>query len=198
MTEEVQTPESEEAPIVATVKNPAGLLAKNKELLAKTAELSGRIAELEAQAQSTATEYEELKSKFSDFHIRRPMAKLAEEISPIPDLWLAEFQKHFDVRAVGDDLGIFTKDGERCTIPKNYIGGGKPVEFTAKSVWYMLEWYVPDRTAPEVRRWRAMMRCLGPTGSGATVSSQSFGPISYKNEPDTKPDTPSSHSFGLR
>jgi hypothetical protein len=185
------------------IKDPGAVLAKNKELLSRNARLGedlgsaqARIAELEAQIQSFAADYAEMQSKFSDFHIRRPLARLAEEISPIPDVWIAEFQKNYDVKAVGDDLGIFTKDGQRCVTPKGWTGEGQPVKFTARDVWGMLAYFVPDKSAPDVKRWAAMTNYFGPTGGGAPGSSSSA--IHHSEAPVQGPKPANSPAFGLR
>jgi len=179
------------------VKNPAAVLAKNKELLAALSAANARIAELEAQAAQFTADHDALKAEFDTFHIRRPLTRLAEEISPIPDVWRGEFLNHFDVKAVGDDLGIFTKDGERCVIPKGYVGAGEPVKFDARAVWGMLATYVEDANAPNVKRWKAMMNYFGPQGSGARGSTGAVRPPSAPEMPKgaTSNGTP---ALGLR
>lgn len=171
-TPETITPETE-TPEVPEVKNPAGLAQKNRELLAKNADLTARVAELEAQANQHATDMAALQADFDTFHIRRPLARLAEEISPLPDLWQAEFLKHYDLKPEGDDLAIFTKKGKRCVVPEGYTRSGEPFKFNAKSIWEMLAYLVPDKKAPEVARWHALMRYFGPSGGGASGLSGS-------------------------
>ena len=175
------------------VKNPAAVLAKNKELLTKNAELAARIAELEGQLTEAATNHEKLSNDFADFHIKRPLARLAEEISELPDVWMTEFSKSYDVKPVeNDDLGIFTKDGKRCTIPEGRTNGGEPVKFTAQAVWWMLCDFSPES---EAKRWRAMTNYMGPRGSGAPGSSGGFGRLA-----PTAPQKPQAQkpAFGIR
>lgn len=178
------------------VKNPAAVLKKNKELLAKNAELTARIAELEGQLGDASTAQEKLQSEFADFHVRRPLARLAEEISPLSDVWMAEFSKHYDVNAVdGDELGIFHKDGKRCTVPKGSKGEGDPVKFTAKDIWWMLcRDNVGGAGTPESKRWDALMHWHGPSGSGAPGSSGSPAPAPAPQQPLNTPKK----AFGIR
>lgn len=163
------------------VKNPAAVLKKNKELLSRNAaqstqitEQATRITELEAQIQRLTEDNERLSKDFSEFHIRRPLARLAEEVSDLPDVWMAEFTKHYDLRPVeGDDLGIFDKEGNRCVWPKGHTDAGQPVQFTARDIWWMLcsDNLGGGKGSPESKRWWAMTRYLGPQGTGAPGST---------------------------
>ena len=157
------------------VKNPTAVLKKNKELLSKNAELTARIADLEAQLADAAAKHEKVANDFEDFHIRRPLARLAEEISPLPDIWLQEFSKHYDLKVVeNDDLGVFLKDGTRCMGPgsKGEKGGGDPVKFTAEGLWWLLcRDHLGISSTPESKRWVSMMHWFGPRGGGSPGSN---------------------------
>lgn len=152
------------------------LRAHAGELLAEKKNADKRAKGFEDQLQAALVEVENLKVAFQDFHIKRPLARLAEEISPIPDVWTAEFTKKYKVEAEGDDLRIFTLDGKPCLIPKGFINAGQPIKFTASDVWGLLCWYVPDTKAPEVKRMAAMTNYFGPQGSGAGSSTYSKPP----------------------
>lgn len=186
------------------VKDPGAVLAKNKELLSRNSKLGedlsaaqARVAELEVQIQSSAAEHEELKSKFSDFHIRRPLARLAEEISDVPDLWTTEFLKHYEVKATGDDLGIF-KNGQRCVLAKGKIGAGEPYKFTSQDIWALLAFDVEDTGTPEVRRWRGLMNYFGPSGSGARGSTHSTYTPPKPEPANAGADSTTKPQYGLR
>lgn len=157
----------------------------------------GQLSEWSALTEEEAAlaEVENLKATFQDFHIKRPLARLAEEISPIPDVWTAEFTKKYKVEAEGDDLRIFTLDGKPCLIPKGFTNAGQPIKFTASDVWGLLCWYVPDTKAPEVKRMAAMTNYFGPRGTGAGSSTYSKPPgASLASKTDKAPAVP----LGLR
>ncbi|GEM_PF-5051321 len=188
------------------VKNPAAVLKKNKELLSRNAaqstqitEQATRITELEAQIQRLTHDNERLSKDFSEFHIRRPLARLAEEVSDLPDVWVAEFTKHYDLRPIeGDDLGIFDKEGNRCMWPKESSDAGKPVQFTARDVWWMLcQDNVRSNRTPESKRWAAMMRYFGPQGTGAPGSTGWRASPSLATESKKEAEAPRP-AYGIR
>ena len=197
-TTEIETTETTPIEQHDEVKNPAAVLKKNKELLAKNAELTTRIAELESKLGEATASQEKLQNDFADFHIRRPLARLAEEISPLPDIWMAEFSKHFDLKVVeNDDLGIFHKDGTRCKEPgrKGEKGGGDPVKFTAKGVWWLLcRDYLGVSSTPDSKRWVSMMHWHGPSGGGAPGSSGG----SYEPSKPKDPAPAPKKAFGIQ
>lgn len=188
------------------VKNPAAVLKKNKDLLARNAaqsahitEQATRITELEAQIQRLTEDNERLSKDFSELHVRRPLARLAEEISDLPDVWMAEFSKHYDLRPVeNDDLGIFDKQGNRCVFPKGSVGEGEAVKFEVRDIWWMLcRENVWNQATPESRRWGAMMRYFGPTGSGAVGSTSRRVSSPVTAESKNVAETPKT-AYGIR
>lgn len=169
------------------VKNPTGLLSKNKKLLANNAELTARVAELEgqlAQAQEGHTkemetaqaEIAKLKDDFDNFHTRHALQKLANAISDIPDLWTAEFSKRFKLEPVeGDEFGVFTLDGKRL---EHTYGkwAGQAVKAEAADLWTALNWPHADYSNdPENARIGKLSRYFGPSGYGTAGSSSVSG-----------------------
>ncbi len=199
---EVQTEAMPDDTPEPEVKNPAGLIAKSRALLARNAELTARVTELEGQLQTAASEHEKLQASFNDFHIRRPLARLAEEVSSLPDLWIAELGRFYDIKAADDDIGVFTKDGKRCTWPAGYVNAGKPYAFTAADLWHLLAepaWRargLKQPAEPQAARFADLMRYFGPSGSGATASAYR-GLTSHTPTRDPAP-TPAAPAFGLR
>ncbi|MCA0241121.1 MAG: hypothetical protein LCI02_09670 [Proteobacteria bacterium] len=205
MPEATQTHETTPEPTGDEVKNPAAVLLKNKELLARNAELQARVTELEGQAQALTEAHSKLQADFADFHIRRPLARVAEQISPVPDLWMAEFSKLYDVRQVGDDLRVFDKKtGEMCVVPEGTRTAGKPIDLTPESLWAFLDRGVSERSKkdsecdPQAARFNWLMRYLGPSGGGAVGSFGSGLKGVMPSAPAPSPEPASTPPLGLR
>lgn len=205
MPDDTQIHETTPEPTGDEVKNPAAVLLKNKELLARNAELQARITELEGQAQALTEAHGRLQADFADFHIRRPLARVAEQISPVPDLWLAEFSKLYDVRQVGDDLRVFDKKtGELCVVPADTRGAGKPIDLTPESLWAFLDRGVSSLSKkdsecdPQAARFNWLMRYLGTSGTGYVPSHSSGLSSAAPSAPAPGPEPASTPPLGLR
>lgn len=168
------------------------LSLKNRQI---AQELEAARAELEAVKQ----EKEELKN----FHLRAPLVKLANEISPLPDVFLAEFQRFYKIDMVDDEIQIFTLDGERFlhNADRHISRGGKswveerdgdPVKFEEEDIWRALT-NLRDKAQRE--RWACMIRGTRAVGMGAT-GGRGVGPS--RTTPSTSAAPTKTPGLGLR
>ena len=101
------------------------LLQKSRDRKAKITEHEATIADLQSRLSAAST-------ALHDATVAQPLRKMAETLSPVPELWLAEFAKHFKVELKDGKLAVLTAKGEPAT------DGDKPVEFDAPSLIKLL------------------------------------------------------------
>ena len=168
----------------------------NKSLLAKSAERKGRIAELETENAVLKTTAETAQAKYQEAIIGVPLRALAENISPVPKMWLSEFLKYYKVEAGEDDKpAILNLDGTPVLV------NGEPIAFTPNALWRLLTGGENDYAATEKKKTFALItRWCGASGSGATMAGRGESGIDVPAAPtaperkEVRVDT----QFGLR
>lgn len=172
----------------------AELLQAKKNLQAK---LETALSDLSTAQTDNATLQEQVKAAQQSAHesiVGVPMRRMAAELSELPDLWLAEFQKRYDVQADGKngELAILTKDG------KPAMGkDGKPVPFTAHALWLMLTGGPSNYGKGDSEKvFATLTRWLDPNGAGANIErgTGANAPVSAPQ----KSKQVSASPFGLR
>ncbi|NYF80571.1 hypothetical protein [Granulicella arctica] len=95
------------------------------EVQAKATARKARITELETQVATLTTNLSASQTELQNITINTPLRTMAESLSVVPDIWIAEFKKHFKVELKDGKLSVLNQDGEPA-LAKD----GKPVEFT--------------------------------------------------------------------
>lgn len=114
----------------------ATLRKVNAELLQAKHTLKARIATLESELATLDSRAEKAESTLKKAIIDAPLRRLAEGIAHVPQLFLAELAKDFDVSVDADsgELRLLTKsDGKVVTNNK-----GVPVEMTHNALYTLL------------------------------------------------------------
>lgn len=159
------------------VKNPAALLAKNKELLAKLKGLQTELEGAQTALQAAKTQADTWRSKWHQATVMDPLDASLESVTAGPAKYLrTELIERGILKMEADADGIerpsWFKDGEK---------------FTPPDTWKFLA----DLNDPVLSR---MIRGSGASGSGA----QSTAPGFSVTPPAAPPATVSPPSFGLR
>jgi hypothetical protein len=111
----------------------AVLRQTNAELVAKVQSRTARITELEATNATLQTSLTTAQSSLHEIQVGVPLRQMAESVSPVPELWLSEFGKHFKVELKDGKLSLLTVAGEPA-IAKD----GTPLEFTSAALTSLL------------------------------------------------------------
>jgi hypothetical protein len=173
----------------------AELLQTKKNLQAK---LETALSDLATAQADNATLQEQVKTAQQAVHdsiVGVPLRRMAAELSDLPELWLAEFEKRYSVEAdKNGELTILSKDG------KPAIGkDGKPVAFTAHALWAMLTGGPASYgKGDDGKLFATITRWHGPNGAGASGAS-SRGTAGFSTqEPQTKSKPENRLQLGLR
>jgi hypothetical protein len=128
--------------------------------------LKAKVEELEASNAALQTEANNARQAAHDALVSVPLKRMAEFVSPVPALWLSEFQKHFKVDADKDGkLTIFDLEGKPALTNQ-----GKPVEFSQAGLWTLLasEAVLSGGKKDErAKTFYQVMYYAGPSGTGA-------------------------------
>jgi len=151
----------------------ATLRRVNAELLQAKHTLKARIATLEGEAANLDSKAEKAVSTMRAAVIELPLKRLAAEVSNAPELFLAELQKDFDVRACDDgNLGLIGKDGKPALNHE-----GKPVEFSHVGLYRLLAGLPHEPSNERRSTYRTLMKYKGASGGiGRKVLSSSEAP----------------------
>jgi hypothetical protein len=192
MTEETAIPVDEQLARLRSTN--AELLQTKKALQAK---LETALSELATSQANNVTLQEQVKAAQQTVHdsiVGVPLRRMAAELSELPELWLSEFQKRYDVQA--DDKGnlsILTKDGK----PTKDVNG-KPLEFEAHAVWRLLTGGASSYAKSEdAKLFATLTKWHGAVGAGSGSTARGTGangPI----EPETKKAHRLPTGLGLR
>ena len=155
----------------------AELVKKSRDRKAKVAEYAATITDLQARLTTAET-------ALADATVGAPLRSMAAALSPVPELWLAEFAKHYKVELKDGKLQVLGMDG------KAVMDGEAAIEFTAPSIVKLL---IGGQDA-ELGSFPHIMYGSKASGGGASPSpgSQVHYPEKQKDAPPSKPQ------FGLR
>jgi len=162
------------------IKNPAAVLAKNRELLATIKGLQTELETTKTALQAAQGDAQGWKSKWHQVAVIAPFDATLDSVSAGPAKYLrTELLERGILKMEPDADGIerivwFTKDGERT----------EPAD-----VWKFLA----DMNDQTLAR---MIRSSGASGSGASGSSAWIPPVYSPPEPEKTPTPPP--AFGLR
>jgi hypothetical protein len=160
------------------------LRTSNAELLKKSRDRKAKVTEHEATITDLQTRLTTAETVLHDATVGAPLRSMAAALSPVPELWLAEFAKHYRVELKDGKLSLLTLDG------KPVIDGDVEVPMDATAISKLL-------TAGEnegLSSFTHIMYGSKATGGGASPSL-SYGvtfPEKQKNKPVATPQ------FGLR
>ena len=154
----------------------AELSQKAKDRKAKVTELEGKLATAEASLR--------------EYQIDRPLRRLAEDISTIPDIWEMLFSKHYKLEMREGTLTVLDSEGEPVK-----TADGSPVPFTSKA----LGDYVCSGDSEAAKQFARLTIVTRASGSGADGGKQGTNPMSVTTigKPKEEPAVPL-QQFGLR
>jgi hypothetical protein len=167
----------------------ARLRKANVEVTAKAKERKAKIEELESNVASLQTKMKEAEYARHEALIAIPLKRMAATVSPVPVLFLSEFQKFFNVEPDNDgNLCVLTLDGKRATDRND-----RPVEFTPNGLWTLLasDAILFGSKDERSKMFAHLMNYFGPSGAAGANT----GPSSSTREQTQKTATV---SFGLR
>jgi methionyl-tRNA formyltransferase len=157
----------------------------NAELLKKSADRKARILELEASTAELTTKLTTADTVIHEMTVGAPLKRMAESVSPVPEIWLAEFAKHFKVELKDGKLAVLTLTGEPATNKK-----GESVEFTNAGIVGL----VANSDKDELKAFNVITIVSKASGGGATGST---GSGNFPTETKPTAAKPTVH-FGLR
>lgn len=162
----------------------AALRTSNAELLKKSRDRKAKITEHEATITDLQARLSTAETALQDAIVGAPLRSMAAALSPIPDVWLAEFAKHYKVELKDGKLSLLTLDG------KPVMDGESEVPMDATAISKLL-------TAGEnedLASFTHIMYGSKATGGGASPSP-SYGVTFPEKQQDKQGATP---QFGLR
>jgi hypothetical protein len=161
----------------------------NAELLQVKHALKSRVTTLEGEALALTEKADKAESIMRATVIELPLARLSQEISNAPNLFLEELHRDFDfVAADNGEISLLTKDGKPVTDPS-----GKPVPLTHIGLYQLLAGKLNEPKSDREKVYATLMRYAGASG-GAGRKAASF-PSSSSVENDSPKPLP---SFGLK
>ena len=164
-----QTLEQLQAELETLRKTNAELVAKNSTRKGKVTELEATVADL--QAKLTASN-----DTIRQITIDGPLRKMAEEISPTPELWLEQFSKLYRVEMIDKKLTILTASEGKPVHDKD----GKVLPFE----WSFLAKFLTEGDDANAKSFRAI-----------TIASRASGGQMTEKHSTAVPPTV---AFGLR
>lgn len=166
---------------VPEVKNPAALLAKNKELLATVAQLKTELEAARAALTTAQDDAGQWRTKWHESAVVAPFEALLATATSLPTKYLREgLIERGIVKMLADEDGI-----ER---PTWHDAKGSPMDVPT-APWRYLADLKDDGL-------NAILRSSGTTGSGATPGFSSSG--SAPAAKPTPPAAPKAPAYGLR
>ena len=172
---------------VADIGELAVLRQTNAELTQKNKERKDRILTLVKKQDELTAKLTAAEAGLYEATVGAPLKKMAEAVSPVPELWQSEFLKHYKVEMKDGKLAVLTQKGEQAMVKD------KPVEFTRAGLTDLLI----KSDAPEFRAFKTIMAVSSASGGGAgslTASGKGNGQASNASIPASKPAV----QFGLR
>jgi hypothetical protein len=154
---------------------------------AKATARKARITELETQVATLTTNLNASQTALQDITVNAPLRQMAEAVSPVPDIWLAEFGKHYKAESKDGKLSLLTIAGEPAL-----DSAGKPLEFTQSS----LISHFTKTVNPIFKPFQTIMASSNASGGGATGASA--GRPTYAERTPATPQAKPSLNLGLR
>jgi hypothetical protein len=160
------------------------LRTSNAELLKKSRDRKAKVTEHEATITDLQTRLTTAETALHDATVGAPLRSMAAALSPIPDVWLAEFAKHYKVELKDGKLALLTLDG------KPVMDGESEVPMDATAISKLL-------TAGNNEDLASFTHIM--YGSKATGGGASPAPGSQVQYPDRQQDRQGAKpQFGLR
>jgi len=157
----------------------------NAELLQAKHTLKARVTTLESEVVQLTEKADKATATMRAAVIDLPLSRIAVEVSPVPELWLTEFRKDYNIEANEDgSLSLLTKDGKPVK-----ARDGKPLEFTHSGLYQLL---VGVNGKAETERATVFKHIMKYSGAGRTASTHTR----LSPTPAEKKDAPV--AFGLR
>ncbi len=159
------------------------VLEKNRERKAKITELEASVTDLQGKLATTET-------ALHDATVGAPLRQLAHTVSPVPDLFLTQFAKQYNVEQIDGKLTVLdAAKGEPV------LSEGKPLEFTATAIGKM----VTDGDSDFARTMQHITFSTLAGGTGST-GSKSVSPVQAHFSGRGKKEEPKVNlqQFGLR
>jgi hypothetical protein len=168
--------ETQQDPIEPTATDDASevetnaLRATHQDLLMKRRKDKARIAELEVQAIALQDAANVANAATQDALIGVPLRRMAAMVSDVPELFMAEFAKHYTIDADKSDgtIIVTTLDGKPA-LDRN----GKAVEFTPHGLYNLLASQAATTKDARSRTFAVLMRYFGGSGGANLPGKQS-------------------------
>lgn len=154
----------------------ATLRQAHTEVLAKRQNDKTRIAELESTVTGLQGKLTENAATIHELTVGGPLKTMAESISPLPELFLEQFAKHFKVEMVNNALTLLSADGKPVSGKDS-----KPVAFEREA----LTKFLTDGDDARAKTFKAIV-----------IASRASGAASPNPMPRTAPAK--KVQFGLR
>jgi hypothetical protein len=159
------------------------------EVTEKSRTRKARIAELESQLADATGKLAVSETALHEATVGAPLRQLAATVSPVPELWTAEFQKHYKLQLKDGKLSVLDLEG------KPVVGGdGKePIAFEPNAIAKL----VTDDDNAISQTFKHITAVSFSSGGGASgTKEQTLPGTDYRPKPKT-PDAPRAQ-FGLR
>jgi hypothetical protein len=162
----------------------AALRSTNADLLKKARDRKDKVTEHEATIATLTTQLQTAKSALYDAQVGGPLGALADSVSPVPAVFLAELAKHARVELKDGRLVLLTPDG------KPVMDGEKEVPFDSAAI----SKFLTAGTNKDFATFPHIMFGSKASGSGASPSPGSQ--VQYpEKQTGNQPERP---QFGLR
>jgi hypothetical protein len=159
------------------------------ELLTRTQTQKARITELESEAVLLREQVEKAVTTMRAAVIDVPLKRLATEISPVPELFLSELAKDYNVEPNEDGtLPLLAKDGKR-------VNGrdGKPVELTHIGLYTLLAGVNGSSDSERAKVFKVLLKYAGASGGNGRTNT-----TLQPNVGNIDSDKPLPTSFGVK
>lgn len=186
-------PQPIQQPIVPTPEQPTELetlRTVNASILAKRKRDKAKIAQLEIDAVALQDKTTKAESAAHNALIGLPLRQMAETVSDVPELFLAEFAKHYTIDAdkTTGRIAITTIDGQPA-LDTN----GKQAEFTPHSLYNLLASQAVIAGGSKDARskiFAVLMKYFGASGAAGIGGNQRTRTTAGTGQP--------AYRFGLR
>jgi len=163
------------------------LRALREELLQAKATLKARVTVLETEASTLTERATKAEATMRAAIVDVPLKRLAEQISPVPELFLSELQKDYSIEPnERGELVLLTKQDSK-PVMKN----GKPIEFTHHEFYQAL---TDGATNERSKVFLTIMRYSGASGGLGRQRAIQRASTGVKDEENKSPSV----SYGLR
>lgn len=180
MSEPINTPINDAAELVT-------LRALREELLQAKATLKARVTTLETEAVALTEKAKKAEATMRAAIVDLPLKRLAEQISPVPELFLSELQKDYSIEPNDEGALVLLTKADGKPVMKN----GKPIEFTHNGLYQAL---TEDSSNERSKTFLTIMRYSGAIGGLGRQRAIQRASTGLKDEENKSPSV----SYGLR